>query len=129
MTELEHTATVEMQEFLATAVDILEKLPLHIRPESDIKDMRALLRASETDIDDARRAYIFVEVMTTVLANYAVTSGHWDIDEQHDRNRQQKRLETLFAKLASADPQTVAVLFDQACRWLRTPIMEGRIDA
>ena len=129
MTELEHATTIETWEFLGTAVDILEKLPLHIRPESDIKDMRALLRAGKTDIDDARRVYIFVEAMTTVLANYVLSSGRWDIDERRDRNRRQKQLETLFAKLASADPQTVAVLFDQACRWLRTPIMEGRIDS
>jgi len=67
--------------------------------------------------------------MTTVLANHALTSGRWSIDGQHDRNHRQKQLETLFAKLASADPQTVAVLFDQACRWLRTPVMEGRIDS
>jgi hypothetical protein len=129
MTELEHTTTVEAREFLGTAIDILEKLPLHIRPERDIKDMRALLRASKTDIDGARQAYIFVEAMTTVLAKHALTSGRWNIDEPHDRNHRQKQLETLFAKLASADPQTVAVLFDQACRWLRTPITEGRIDS
>lgn len=129
MTELEHTTTVEAWEFLGTAADILEKLPLHIRPENDIKDMRALLRAGKTDIDDARQAYIFAEAMTTVLANHALTSGRWSIDEQHDRNRRQKLLERLFAKLASVDPQTVAALFDQACRWLRTPITEGRIDS
>lgn len=129
MTELEHTTSIETREILGTAVDILEKLPLHIRPEGDIKDMLALLRAGKRDIDDARRAYLFVEAMTTVLANYVLASGRWDIDELHDRNRRQKQLETLFAKLATADPQTVAVLFEQACRWLRTPIMEGRVDS
>lgn len=129
MTELEHTTSIETREILGTAVDILEKLPLHIRPEGDIKAMLALLRAGKTDIDDARRAYLFVEAMTTVLVNYVLASGRWDIDELHDRNRRQKQLQTLFAKLATADPQTVAVLFEQACRWLRTPIMEGRVDS
>ena len=45
------------------------------------------------------------------LSGRALTSGLCNIDEQHDRNHRQKQLETLFAKLASADPQTVAVLF------------------
>jgi len=129
MSEVEHATTIEARDFLGAAADILERLALHIRPENDIKGMRALLRADKTDIDDARQAYIFVEAMTTVLANHALTSGRWNIDEQHDRNHRQKQLEILFAKLASADPQTVAVLFDQACRWLRTPITEGRIDS
>jgi hypothetical protein len=46
-----------------------------------------------------------------------------------DGEKEAKRLEALFAKLATADPGTVAVLFDQACRWLRMPIIEGRVDS
>jgi hypothetical protein len=34
MTELEHTTTVQARKFLGTAIDILEKLPLHIRHDS-----------------------------------------------------------------------------------------------
>jgi hypothetical protein len=75
--------------------------------KATLKNMRELARAGKADIDDARQTYVFIEAMTAVLANHVLTSGRWDIDEQRDRDRRQKRLETLFAKLAAADPRTV----------------------
>src|SRR6516165_4686570 len=54
---------------------MLQRPLVKARPERDIKDMRALLRAGKTDIDGARQAYIFVEAMTTILANHDEYGG------------------------------------------------------
>ena len=126
MSEVEDfTATVRRA--LGLTVAIYEALPEACRPESSLKDMRALLDNQSDSIDPRRTLILTIEAIVTALvfrtSEAMGPSGHtyegwgaWSVG----RENRIREFRALFEALRQFDSKLSAELFDEACRRIDT---------
>jgi hypothetical protein len=106
-----------MRRALALAVQILEELPDHLRPESNIEDMRDFSDGETT----GRDGFIMAEALATALAFRAFTAMTTKTPNDTDAmvasiNSREREFASLFTLVRHVNPELLAMLFTQACR-------------
>jgi hypothetical protein len=120
----------------ALAAQILEELPDPLRPESNIADIRRVLRGESTGGD----GFIIAQAIAAALAFRALSPNRLPLDfsdperatarlndrMQEFRNRTQE-FRTLFEAAARCDAWTLAIHFAPALENLRQPLDERNV--
>jgi hypothetical protein len=108
---------------LGLAAQILEELPDHLRPRSNIEDMRRILDRVST----GRDSYIIAQAIATALAFRALNANSLPFDFESDSERAIARLDgrmqdfrTLFEAAKHCNAGLLAFHFAQALANLRS---------
>lgn len=111
------SSPTDVRRALGLAVQILEELPDHLRPKSNIEDMRGLLEGQSS----GRDGVIVVEAIATALAwrtqQMIANPPRFDDTELgvQVHNNRLSELTALFELVRQADARTFAIYFVQAC--------------
>jgi hypothetical protein len=102
---------------LGLAAQILDELPKHLRPRSDIEDMRRILDGRST----GRDGYIIARAIATALAFRAIANNARPLDFDANPDRAMARFadrvrdfRALFEAAKRCDATAVATCFAQA---------------
>ena len=111
---------------LGLAIQILDEMPIELRTESDINDMREILKGGSTHRDDL----LLTQAVATALAFRAVSAmqAERDLSRVAARSGLNNRLQEfgdLFEVAARCDASMLALYFDQACGKLATTASFG----
>jgi hypothetical protein len=110
---------------LGLAAQILEELPEHLRPQSNIADLRRILSRESTGHDE----FIIAQTIATALAFRALNSNRLPLDlsdperattrlndQMHEYRKRVQEFRMLFEAAARCDAKTLAMHFSPGPR-------------